>query len=91
MKTIADIAGNNAAHQLTSNADIYATAVYLGATGGPARVGDANVGASRGASIEASSIFTLPPKPFAQGTYQLSAIYVYIPIGTTLSITYDND
>lgn len=91
MKTIADISGNNAAHFLTADLSIIATAVFLGAVGGPARVGDANVSASRGASIETGRIFTLHAKTAPQGGYVLGRIKCYIPNGTTLTISYDDE
>ncbi len=93
MKTLADISGNNAVHALTADTSLTATVVYLGAVGGPARVGDlANVSSSRGASIESGKITILPPKlPEQKGYYQLSKIGVYVPNGTTLTITYDNE
>jgi len=90
MKTIADIAGNNAVHQLTTNMQLFATAVYLGAVAGPIRVGDANTTSARGVQVPTGGVLSLLPKENLPG-YQLGGIYVYVPNGTTLTIAYDDE
>ncbi len=92
MKTLADIVGNNAVHALTADATIVATALYLCSVGGPSRVGDAaNVGSGRGASLETGKMSIFAAKEPIQGGYRLAGISAYVPNGSTLTISYDND
>jgi hypothetical protein len=89
MQTIADIAGDNAVHVL-STANISASVVYLGAAGGPMRVGDlAHVGSARGVSVPTGGVLTLHGMDTPLGGHQLSTIAVYVPSGTTLTIAYE--
>jgi len=91
MKSLADISGNNATHQLTTDAQIMATAVYICAVGGPARLGGSTTDSSHGASLETGKMTILPPKFPALPGYRLGGLYAYVPNGTTLTISYDND
>ena len=87
--TIADIAGDNAVHILGS-AKIRARQIYLTATGGNARIGDAaNVGASRGVAIIQNVPFVLQQDAAnPMDSYALETVAVYVPSGTTLSVTF---
>lgn len=88
VQTLADIAGDNAVHALTTNA-ILARWVILGAVGGAIRFGDTNVASGRGASIPSGATVTLPPET-ADGWagYRLDSIKAYIPNSATLTISY---
>ena len=94
VKTLPDIAGDNAAHQLTASL-IYAKWVQFTAAGGTGspRVGDANVSASRGLAVPSAVASTSPPVDFPivsdpLDNYALNSLYAYVPTGTTLTITY---
>jgi hypothetical protein len=91
MKPLADISGDNAAHFLTTDATLEATAVYLGAVAGPMRVGDSTVSSTKGVQVATGGLLVMPPKRPDQGGYKLSRIKVYVPTGTTLTISYDSD
>lgn len=90
IKTIADISGDNAAHQIST--DVYAKARFVSftVTGGVARIGDSNVSSSRGVAMAQNATYTLPTDGAENGFdgYALSQIYAYVPTGSTLSITY---
>lgn len=88
MKVIADISGNNAVHQISTDAQLMATAVYICAVGGPARLGGPTTDSSHGASLESGRMTILPPK---FPGYRMAGLYAYVPNGTTLTISYDND
>lgn len=86
MQTIADIAGDNAVHQIALSQQ--ARWIQFTVTGtGTVRVGDSNVGASRGIPVAGGSSWTSPTlERFAR--YQVNEFYAYVPSGATLSVAY---
>lgn len=88
--SLADIIGANAAVALVPNTSpLYAQCVVLTATGGNARLGDANVGAARGAQIVQNVPMILQPSGGdITARFNLQAIHVYVPSGTTLTVMY---
>ena len=88
VQTLADITGDNAKHQISTNG-ILARWVILGAVGGAVRFGDTNVSSSRGASIPSGATVLLPCLTAdAWSGYNLSQMYAYVPNSATLTITY---
>lgn len=87
--TIADITGDNAKHQLSATPGQRARWVCFSALGGPMRVGDTNVAAARGASVPQNQT-VIWPEDGADATsgFDLSMVYLYVPSGTTATITY---
>ena len=94
VKTLPDIAGDNAVHQLSTTV-VYAKWVQFSASGGASapRVGDSNVSSSRGLAVPSATAATSPPVDFPipsdpLESYTLNELYAYVPTGTTLTITY---
>lgn len=87
-QTKADISGDDAKHALGS-VGFYATLILLTASGGIARYGDTNVTSSRGVVLPEGVMVTIPQNTTDRpDVYDLSACFVYVPSGTTLSVTW---
>ena len=93
--SIADIAGNSAAQQIsaTSVSARWVLIVALAANAAAIRVGDSSVSASRGAQVAAGGGLFLPALPqnsnsSQQNLYDLSAIYFYGTSSESVSIIY---
>lgn len=86
--TIADIVGDNAAHVIGTPLT-RARWIAITAVGGNLRLGDVNVGAARGVQV-AANLPTIIESDGADMTacLDLGNTYVYVPIGTTATITY---
>lgn len=85
IESSADIIGANAAVSLGA-APLRARSVLLTALGGNARLGDANVGATRGAAL----VQNVPVRIDASAADPVDAmslpnLYVYVPSGTTVT------
>lgn len=86
--SIADIAGDNAVHALGSSIQ-QARQLTLTAISGPARFGDASVGAAQGVELPTGIPVTFFANPADLNDFiQLSQAHAYIPSGTTLTISY---
>ncbi len=87
--SIADIAGDNAAHAIGADPQ-QARAIFLTATGGNARFGDlANVGAARGVELPKDVEVTIRASEADKFDHiQLNQAAVYVPSGTTLTIAF---
>ncbi len=84
--TVADIAGGNAKVALGSGA---ARVIFITATGGNARLGDTNAGSARGVLLKQDVPFTLPEDVADRtATYDLAAVFAYVPSGTTLTVAW---
>lgn len=110
VKTLPDITPNGVATPLvvaSPNVPVYARWVQVGASGptgvggagNAARVGDSNVGASRGTLIPNSTPAASSPNVAlpvqigymiqeGQGLYDLTQIYVFAPAGVTIQVTF---
>ena len=85
--SIADIAGDNAVHALGTVQQ--ARQLTLTAVGGPARFGDASVGAAQGVELPTGIPVTFFANPaYLNDFIQLSQAHAYIPSGPTLTISY---
>lgn len=88
ISSLADIAGDGAAHAIGS-ATLQARALFLTATGGTARFGDANVAAGRGVELPADECVVIRASEADSTDYiALGQTHVYVPNGTTLTIAY---
>jgi hypothetical protein len=88
IKTLPDITGDNAKHQLSSS-DIHVRALYFGVIGGSCRVGDVNTSATQGVQITALRTLQVGPDPGDFGeVVSLDNVYAYVPSGSTLTISY---
>lgn len=94
--SIADIEGNSAAQQVSPTAvnAKWVLIIALTANSAAVRVGDANVGASRGSQVAAGGGLFMPPLPpdtrnaQVQNTYDLSKIYFYGTAPDKISVIY---
>lgn len=87
--TIADIAGDDAAHQVSSGAGEAKWIQFVVSGTGTARIGDSNVGLTRGLPIASGGGMFLPMDGSEVGNrYSLNQVYYYVPTGATLSIAY---
>ena len=86
--SVADIVGANAKVALAVVGQ-RARHIVLTPLGGNARVGDVNVAAAQGAALIQNVPTILPPNG-ADPTdcYDLSHVYVYVPSGTTITVSY---
>ncbi len=84
LRTVLDIVGDNTAHPL-SVIPQGARWVILGGIGGSFRLGDMNVSANRGASVTSA---VLPLDGVVHSFYDLSLVWVYVPTGVTVSISW---
>lgn len=87
IETIPDITPAGAATPLSATG-IKATWVKFVASGSSIRVGDANVGASRGLNIPTGVLVNFDRLDVHQGFYDLSRLYVYGTGTDKVSITY---
>lgn len=95
--TIADITGDAASHQLaTSGQARWLQFVAPAANSAAIRIGDSNVGASRGTYVAPGGGFMMPVlesdsrESTTQHFYKLSSIYYYAGSGDKITITYAN-
>ncbi len=95
--TITDITGDAASHQLAASGQArWVQFVALAANGAAVRIGDSNVGTSRGTAVAAGGGFLLPPIPnddrlaTADHYYNLASIYYYAGSGDKISVTWSN-
>lgn len=88
--TISDITGDGSAHRLstTSIGARWVQIVALSGNGAVVRIGDSNVGSSRGTPIAAGGGFMLPTPNGGFPSYDLSTIYYYAANGDKLAVTY---
>ena len=87
--TAVDIVGANGKVALGA-AGRRARRIFLTAIGGNARFGDVNVSSTQGAQIIQSVPFTAPDNGAdPTDAYDLSLTYVYVPSGTTVSVTFE--
>ena len=84
--TVADITPNSVAVQVLP-AGVKASWITLTASGTSIRVGDANVGAARGAVLASGVPYTVPRIAFNQGSYA-GELKVYGTGSDKVSITY---
>ena len=88
MLNLADIAGANAAVQLSAT-NITCRSVYFAVTGsGTVRLGAAGVSNALGLPLLAASPFQMSWAGDNFG-YSLAQLYAYVPTGTTLSVAYE--
>ena len=86
--SIADIAGDNAAHVI-SGTNQQARVLILTPTGGPARFGDSNVSATQGARLMTDVPTQIRASEADATDYiNLGQAHAYVPSGTTLTIAY---
>ena len=86
MKTLADITGDNAVHQIFLPEP--ARWVQVAVTGsGTVRLGDSTVSSTRGLPLVAGAGQMLPSRGGLL-RYQQEALYVYVPSGATVSVAY---
>lgn len=87
ISSIADIAGDNAAHQLAGSGR--ARRIFLTSLTGASRFGDANVSSSRGVSLPAGVpvVISVSDADLGDG-FDLSKCYAYVATGATLTISY---
>ncbi len=87
IQTIADITPNGSAVPLAAAGQ--AVWILVTATGNSIRIGDANVGASRGVKIPAGVPTLIPRCAFTQGGYDLAAVHLYGAAGAdSVSVTF---
>jgi hypothetical protein len=88
ISSVADIVGDNGVHAL-GGATLQARVLILTAVGGPARFGDASVGAARGAELEPDVTVQIRASEADPTDYiALAQARAYVPSGTTLTIAY---
>lgn len=89
IKTLADIAGAGATVALTTDRSLIARGwVQFTVVGNDGRVGDSNVGASRGTPLTDHQGMFYPPITGFEDAYVLADLYAYLPVGATLSVAY---
>jgi hypothetical protein len=88
INTATDITGDDAAHQIAS-ASKQCRRLWLCATGGKARFGDANVSSTRGVELpqDIEVMFSASDSD-PTDTIQLDQCYAYVPMSTTLTISW---
>jgi hypothetical protein len=86
---LADIAGDNAVHRLTTNLNARSCIVQLVITGsGTVRVGDSTTSSTLGLPFAAGGAFMYPNPGLQLGCWHLAQIYLYVPSGATVSVAY---
>jgi hypothetical protein len=86
---VADIAGDNAVHRLTTNTTAQSCIVQVIVTGsGTVRVGDSTTSSTLGLPIAAGGAFMYPNPGQQLGCWRLAQIYLYVPSGATASVAY---
>lgn len=89
VRSIADITGDNAPHAISSTSGPRARRLFLTAHSGSARLGDASVTAARGVELPTDVEVTVSASDAdPTDSIDLSAVYAYVPSGTTLTISY---
>jgi hypothetical protein len=84
--TLPDITPGSAATPLSTDTNLQATVIWLTPSQSGGRLGDSNVGGSRGVTLAAGVPFSMPRNDFEQGLWRLCKVYVYG--GGTWSVTY---
>lgn len=88
INTVADFTSSASAQQIAT-ASHQCRRLWLCATGGKARFGDANVGAARGVELPADVEVTIAASDSdATDTIQLDQCYVYVPSDVTVTVTW---
>ncbi len=89
---LADIAGDNAVHRVSTNLSAASCIVQVIAIGtGTVRLGDATTSSALGLPLVAGTNgagMTLPNPGPQQGCWSLAQIYIYVPSGVTVSVAY---
>jgi hypothetical protein len=90
INTVADITGDNAKHAISATANASARSLWLTAHGSSnARFGNVNVAAASGVQLTADVQSTFSANAADPTDWiDLTAAYVYVPAGTTVSITW---
>lgn len=88
MKPLADIAGDNAVHTLTTDKTLFASAVYFNSVGGQSRVGDSTVDSSHGVAVPSNAAFHLFTPAGQLEKFRLADISAYVATGATLTVSY---
>lgn len=88
--TLADITGDGSAHKISSTPIAARWIQIVAITGNSAvvRIGDSNVGSSRGTPVAAGGGFMMPPPNSSFPSYDLSQVYYYAANGDKLSVTW---
>lgn len=87
VNSLPDIVGDNTAHVI-GQVGVTARWVTIGAIGGALRFGDGNVGAARGVNIAQNTAKTIEAESDITAVLDLSLLYVYVPTGSTATISY---
>ena len=91
IQTRADIAGADAKVALSSTQGVKARRIWLTASGGTARFGDANVAVGRGVICPQNVLVTISASDAdPTDTIDLTIASVYVPTGTTLTVSWGN-
>lgn len=88
--SVADIVGNSTAVQISATEGLRARRLFLCAqTTSNARFGDANVTATQGVELPKDTVVVISASDAdPMDTIDLTKAYVYVPSGTTVTVTW---